>query len=327
MARENTPFAIRVVLLAPEHTEELDVLSTPEATVAELETKIRSKILRLFVKVRQDARAISQANLKLFFRGNCINDCETNTLSAWEVGPGALVTALPCKSTEPDTVDLSRDGGGGDTIDLSQEIELRDASDDDDNDNDAQGGEVAGAHNNSNFQGFLDEEEPPRVDNNPLNILQHHLAFQELSTAIHCSDLRAVESILNTANTPISCGETDDEDDLRHTIAQQPNYFCDVVTHTPVLPADVSSDNASDADHIDVAQLFRDNDGTHDTAQASIGSESGDEDDATSQGFEISAEAIEQLCALGFTTDTAIEALKATGGDAAAAANRLLDLT
>eukprot|EP00750_Incisomonas_marina_P012475 INCI16886.1.p2 GENE.INCI16886.1~~INCI16886.1.p2 ORF type:complete len:313 (+),score=81.33 INCI16886.1:192-1130(+) len=311
MASEQTPFAIRVVLLAPGHTEELDILSKPEATVAELETQVRGKVLRL-LKVRQDARAISQAKLKLFFRGNCINDCETNTLSAWEVGAGALVTALPCKSTEPDTVDLSRDGSG-DTIDLSQEIEFTDESDDN-----AQGGNVGGVH--SKFQGFGNEE-PPRVDNNPLNILQHHPGFQQLNTAIHCSDLRAVENILNTANTPISFGEADDEDDLRHTIAQQPNYFCDVVTHTPALPADVGSD-ASDGERIDIAQLFRDNDGNQGNS-----TEQDSGDDGASQCFEVSAEAIEQLCSLGFTTDTAIEALKATGGDAAAAANHLLDLT
>ena len=309
------------------------------------------------------------SKLAFYFQGNCINECSSNTLKAWGVESGAVVTVLiteapqkgdgwrsntsrtqtpPRKRNRRQRKEHQKPGqDAAVTIDLSQ----NDSEDDADTvgvnvgsgipqekaanehvivvgtttanvANDAAEDDIVlvddsgprehkipevPVNSRHGLVGASDKAMP--LHNNPLNILQHHVAFQHINFAIHSARHRMLEKMLRESVE--SCvPETQhlQDDDLRPTIIAQPRNFCAVVEDTPACKPDVDAEafgRQGDSDVVvDVA----------------------DDDDEIAQ-FEITPKAVQQLCALGFSTDAAIQALKEARGNAEVAANHLFDLS
>jgi len=133
---------------------------------------------------------------------------------------------------------------------------------------------------------------------NPLLILQHHPVFQHINAAVHSLKMDEIPPLLNVAN--VDTASEDDCDDIRYSVVQQPANFCDAVEQTP--PDTTSAD-----------QLFNENSSQEDSSSAV---------DST---FDITPDSVQQLCALGFSAEVALDALRRAAGNVAAAANMLFD--
>ena len=352
----SSPFVVRVIVLGLPRTVEIDVPAEDEhETMAEFEDCLWEALLQS-VGAHHDLRSAGQ--LKLFYRGRCINDCETNTLSAWEVGRTAVVSALICfpysaiaaptayavatdEQDGPATVDLSQDSDGEtDGVHSTANHAATNATidcltDDDDGGGGGGDGGGSGSHDSGDdddvvmtFSATAARTDPVCIANNPLSILKYHQTFQQINAAIHAKNVRQVETLLNSANTPTAVGPTDGDDDLRHNIVECPEHFCDVVQHSPPMTnSEVVAWSGASAGAVGRGGGDSGNDRHDDEGGGGGGGDEYDDDDDDDDdvGFEITPQAVARLTALGFSADVACDALKHTSGNVAAAANRLFD--